>query len=124
MAELANIVVNNGSSDITFTPTIKDGLNVILSASANSVALAPRLQILGNTLKAGSNRKMTLRHVLPYEASDLNGNKSVKNIISKIEFSIPQDASVTYISQLRNMLSHFLENAIVLDAIDNGNLPY
>lgn len=124
MAQIQDITVNNGSADVTFIPMSKDGLDCRWSHPSTSVSLSERIQVTGNQIKTGTNRKLELRFTQPFEYTSPNEVKSVKSSLVKIVCSIPQEATTEDITALRTMCSNLLLNAIIADAIDNGALPY
>lgn len=124
MAQLQNITVNNGTSDVLLTVTSKDGLNVIWTGPGDSASIKPRLQLQGQAVKTGSNRRLTTRLVVPTEITDINGGKSIVNNTLKLDLSVNPATTISFITELRNMLSNLLKDNIIIDAIDNGNLPY
>lgn len=122
--ELAPITVNDGTADVTFTPSMKDGLNVVFTVSGNSVRMSKRIQIDAKPINTASNRKMVLRFTAP-EMIAIDAQTSVaKDSLLKIEFSAPLDASTDNLTKLLNICSHALLSDIVKDAVINGNQPY
>lgn len=124
MAQIANIVINNGTADVTFTPMSKDGLDVKWSKPDVSADLNKRIQLVGYPVKSGTNRKQDVRIQYPFSYTNPNGVVSTKTITLKATLSAPLEATVTDLTIVRNLFSNLLKNAIIEDAIDNGNQPY
>jgi hypothetical protein len=124
MAQIANIVVNNHTADVTFVPMSKDGLDVRWSNPQTSLELSPRIQAIGHQITPGTNRKFEIRFTQPYEWTSPNDVKQTKLNICKIQFSLPQESTTADITALRYMVSNLLLNGIIADAIDSGALPY
>jgi hypothetical protein len=124
MAQIANIVVNNHTADVTFVPMSKDGLDVRWSNPQSSLELSPRIQAIGHQITSGTNRKFEIRLTQPFEWTSPNNVKSTKLNIVKIQFSLPQEAATADITALRYMASNLLQNGIIADAVDSGALPY
>lgn len=125
MAQIQDIVVNNGSSEVTFTPAFKDGLTSQWSAAGASIALQPSIR---NTAYrenvTASNRRVRIVTRYPFESTDLNGNKTVKSGYCDLAFVIPQVMATTDVVKLRNFVASVLANNIIVDQIDNGHNPY
>jgi hypothetical protein len=124
MAQIANIVVNNHTADVTFVPMSKDGLDVRWSNPQTSLELSPRIQAIGHQVITGTNRKFEIRLTQPHEWTSPNGIKSTKLALCKIQFSLPPETPTAVITALRYMASNLLQNGIMADAIDSGALPY
>nr|URG15846.1 MAG: coat protein [Leviviridae sp.] len=122
--ELAPITVNDGTSDITFTPSMKDGLNVVFTVAGNSVKLSKRIQLDAKPINSASNRKMVIRVTAPETVVVDQQTSVVKDSLLKVEFSAPLDATTDNLSRLLHICANALLSNIITDAIVNGNQPY
>lgn len=122
--ELKPISVNNGTSEITFTPSMKDGLDVVFTTAGASVRTSKRIQLTAKPVVSGVNRKMVIRVTCP-ETIVIDASTSVvKDSLMKIEFSAPNEASTDNLTQLLNIVSNAIKTDVLTDAIVHGNQPY
>lgn len=122
--ELAPITVSNGTSDITFTPSMKDGLDVVFTNAGSSVRTSKRVQLTAKPVVTGVNRKMVIRVTCPETIVIDPATSVVKDSLMKIEFSAPNEATTTNLTELLNIVSNVIKTNIFTDAIVNGNQPY
>lgn len=125
MAAITNLVLNNGTSDVTFIPASKSGTTTVWTAPADSVQLQPRLNLdCKATVSSSDNRKVKFVLALPFVDTNINDVKAYKTIYFNVECVLPRVATSANILALRQMCSNACLNAVLLDAIDNGNNPY
>lgn len=122
--ELAPITVSNGTSDITFTPSMKDGLDVVFTNAGSSVRTSKRVQLTAKPVTTGVNRKMVIRVTCPETIVVDAATSVVKDSLMKIEFSAPNEATTANLTELLNIVSNVIKTNIFTDAIVNGNQPY
>lgn len=125
MAAIANMVLNNGTTDVTFTPTAKQGNMVTWVAPATSVALQPRIVSDAKVTTASSlNRRVKYTIALPFVDTSINDVKSVKTGYINVDVNVPRAIASKDLTILRTWLSKLMLNAIIVDQIDNGANPY
>lgn len=125
MAQLAQLVLNNGTSDVTFTPASKDGNTIFWTAGAESVQLQPRIVADAKSITTSSaNRRVKYTFAMPFIDTSLNDTKSYETGYINVDVNVPKNTSTAVITQLRNIVLNALENAIIIDQIDNANNPY
>lgn len=125
MAQLAQLVLNNGTSDITFTPASKDGNTIVWTASASSVQLQPRIVADAKSITTSSaNRRVKYTFAMPFIDTSLNDTKSYETGYINVDVNVPKNTATSVITQLRNIVLSALQNAILVDQIDNANNPY
>jgi hypothetical protein len=125
MAQLAQLVLNNGTSDMTFTPASKDGNTIVWTASAASVQLQPRIVADAKSItSASANRRVKYTFAVPFVDTSLNDTKSYETGYINVDVNVPKNTATSIVTQLRNIVISALENAILVDQIDNANNPY
>jgi hypothetical protein len=125
MAQLAQLVLNNGTSDVTFTPASKDGNTIVWTASASSVQLQPRIVADAKSITTSSaNRRVKYTFAMPFVDTSLNDTKSYETGYINVDVNVPKNTATSVITQLRNIALSALQNAILVDQIDNANNPY
>lgn len=122
--ELKPLSVNDGTSDITFTPSMKDGLDVVFTNAGASVRTSKRIQLTAKPVVSGVNRKMVIRVTCPETIVVDTTTSVVKDSLMKIEFSAPNEATVSNLTALLNIVSNAIKTDVLTDAIVNGNQPY
>lgn len=125
MAQLADMTLNDGA-EVVFTPGWQDGLKSrLLAADGQSFALTKSIDLLGTKGSAtGANRSCTLRVHCPYESESADGRKLTYVGHINISAVIPKTMAVTDVTKLRKLAASLLANEIVVDMIDNGQMPY
>lgn len=125
MAQLAQLVLNDGTSDITYTPASKDGNIIVWTASASSVQLQPRIVADAKSITSSSkNRRVKYTFAIPFVDTSLNDTKSYETGYINIDVNVPKNTATSVITQLRKTALSALQNAILVDQIDNANNPY
>lgn len=125
MAALANLVIGDKTpTNRTFKPQYMNGLLASLIADyASKPALHPKITLGMRVPKPGVNRKVTIKIVVPYEVVD-GDVTTIEEDTYFIEHVTPETAPVAAVQDSRAFAAGVLLNAIVLDALDNGNFPY
>jgi hypothetical protein len=125
MAELATIALNDATpTSQDFNPSMKDGLLAVLREDSGSdPALYPSISLGMRAPKAGVNRKVTGRILVPYETTT-NDITTVEQVSLFIDCVVPETASTGTVADAMAFGSDLLTNAIVEDAMQNGNFPY
>lgn len=125
MAQLAQLVLNNGTSDITYTPASKDGNVIVWTASAGSVQLQPRIVADAKSITTSSNnRRVKYTFAMPFVDTSLNDMKSYETGYINVDVNVPKNTATSVVTQLRNIAISALQNALLVDQIDNANNPY
>lgn len=125
MAAITNLVLNNGTSDVTFQPSSKKGNVVTWTAPAGSVALMPRISADAYPVTSTqANRRVKYTVAFPIISESINGVRSVETGHFNVDLKVPQVMTPAQLKQLRSLLSNLLINSLIIDQIDNGNNPY
>jgi len=128
MSQIGNVVLNDKvDAAITYTPSVKDSLLVKYTDSTTSVtrpALANTVSVGMRSPKSGVSRKVTLKVVMPYDSTGLNGVVKTEALTAFIDFVIPETATGDDIENLCYFASGACLEAQFTDAIKNGNFPY
>lgn len=123
MAAISNIVINDGTNDVTFVPQMKDGATTVWSYKGASAELDSRIVATGKWT-SGAYRKVRYVLNVPYVETDLNNQKTYHNGYVNVDLNVPKNMPVASITVLRNYLKNVLANAIIVDQFDNGCNPY
>lgn len=123
MAAISNIVINDGTSDVTFVPQMKDGATVVWAYKGASAELDSRIVSTGKWT-SGAYRKVRCVFNVPYVETDLNSQKTYHNGYVNVELNVPKNMPVESVTKLRNLTKNALADTILVDQIDNGNNPY
>lgn len=123
MAAINNIVLNDGTSDVTFVPQNKDGATVVWAAKGASAELDSKIVATGKWT-SGAYRKVRYVLNVPYVETDLNNQKTYHNGYVNIDLNVPKTMPVEKVTILRNYLKRLFLNSIIADQFDNGNNPY
>lgn len=125
MAAIVKLVLNDGTSDVTFNPASKSGNMVTWVSAATSVALQPRIvSDAKNLSSSATNRKVKYTVALPFVDTSVNDVRSYKTGYVNIDFNLPRVMTSADVKKIRMWLSNLMENAVILDQIDNGSNPY
>lgn len=125
MAAIANLVLSDGTADVTFTPASKSGNMVTWVSNASSVALQPRIVSDAKSMSAtATNRKIKYTVALPFVDTSVNDVKSYKTGYVNVEINVPRVMSSANLKKIRCWLSNLMTNTIIIDQIDNGANPY
>lgn len=125
MAAITNLVLNNGTSDVTFQPSSKKGNVVTWTAPAESVALMPRISSDAYPVTSTqANRRIKYTVAFPILSTSINDVKSIETGHLNLDLKVPQVMTTAQLKQLRTLLSNLLINSLIIDQIDNGNNPY
>lgn len=124
MSAYGTLVLNDGSGDINFLPTFKDGLLVGWRQSSDPVALGHTANLGYRPDRPDVNRKVTLRISVPYQAEDLNNVNSYKAVTAFVEFVVPQDAPSTDVDKLIAYVSDAVVQTQISDSVTIGQFPY
>lgn len=123
MAAISNIVINDGTSDVTFVPQMKDGATTVWAYKGASAELDSRVVSTGKWT-SGAYRKVRIVINVPYVETDLNSQKTYHNGYLNIDLNVPKNMPVASVTKLRTLTKNALADAILADQIDNGNNPY
>lgn len=125
MAAIADIVLNDSvPAARTFKPSWKDGLLARWQEETPAtVDLYPTITVGMRAPKPGVTRKITLKVIVPYETTVDSVTVREANSCF-IDFLIPESADATDVDDLRSYVSEAVENAVILDVIDEGKFPY
>jgi hypothetical protein len=125
MAEIATLSLNDRNPTArSFVPSSKDGLLVSWRYAVGSVpALYPTVTLSTRALKAGVNRKCTIKVTVPEEVT-IDGVAVIKSAFMSADFVVPEEVATTTTQDLLAYVADLLANSIVTDAIENGNAPY
>lgn len=124
--QIANITMNNGLAvATTFNPMMKDGLLVTYAnTTPPKSSLYPVLTASMRPAKGDVSRKVTLKVMVPYESTALNGTVSVEAVTAFIELVIPSSAPTTAKDDIIAFASGYIKESQVVDAVKNGAFPY
>lgn len=124
MAAISNIVLNNGTDDVTFVPQNKDGATVVWAFKGTSAELDSRIVATGKWTSGSAYRKVRYVLNVPYVVTDLNNQKTYHNGYVNVDLNVPKNMPVSDITTLRNYLKSLMDDTIIADQFDNGNNPY
>lgn len=123
MAAISDIVINDGTSSVTFVPSNKDGATTTWAYKGASAELDSKI-VATAKWSQGSYRKVRYVLNVPYVETDLNANRTYHNGYVNVDLNVPRNMPVADITKLRTYLIGALSNAIISDQFDNGNNPY
>lgn len=95
MPNTAPITINDGTSDITFSPDSASSTHVVLQNQAVSVIAERELLHFDRSAQEGTQVRRSIRLNMPYVETDANGAEATKFISVKMEMVAPKTSSVT-----------------------------
>lgn len=127
MAQLSQIVLNNGTANVTFVPYEIDANSVArLRTAAPTSIEALELSVQGRD--AVANRRVTVKITVPtVQTETVNGisvPKVVRKQIGSMELSLPKTSLTADRVVLRSLLASALQNALIAAVIDNNESLY
>lgn len=126
MAEIADIVLNDSvPAARTFVPSYKSGLLVgFQEETPVTPSLFPKITVGMRAEKAGTNRKVTIKIVVPYLAGGPGPDDPDIAATAFIDLVVPTEVAAATISDLRAYASDLLLNSIIAEITDTGKFPY
>lgn len=127
MAQLASIVLNDGTADVTFLPHEITSQNVArLRTNAETVIGAEELSVQARD--AVNNRRVTVKVTLPVVQNEvINGiatPKVVRQQIATVELSLPKTSIKGDRKRARSLIASALSNALIAAVIDSNESLY
>jgi hypothetical protein len=125
MAEIATLsLADRNPTDRDFIPSSKDGLIVTWRYAVGSTpALYPTLTLSARPYKAGVNRKVTAKLVVPEEVT-IDGESVIKSAFMSADFVVPEEITTTTTQDLIAYVADLFTQTIFTDAVVLGNNPY
>lgn len=127
MAQLSNIVINDGTADVTYVPYQIDSGNIARLRTNTDLAIASS-ELSVNARNGSTNRNVTLKITLPTVV-----NETVNGVVSprvtrtrtvSVDLSLPKTTTSAERLAARVMLSNLLKNTLVASVIDNNDGLY
>lgn len=127
MAQLSNIVINDGTKDVTYVPYQIDSGNIARLRTNTDLAIASS-ELSVNARNGSTNRNVTLKITLPTVV-----NETVNGVVSprvtrtrtvSVDLSLPKTTTSAERLAARVMLSNLLKNTLVASVIDNNDGLY
>lgn len=127
MAQLSNIVINDGTADVTYVPYQIDSGNIARLRTNTDLAIASS-ELSVNARNGSTNRNVTLKITLPTVVDEtVNGVVSPRVTRTRtvsVDLSLPKTTTSAERLAARVMLSNLLKNALVASVIDNNDGLY
>lgn len=127
MAQLSNIVINDGTEDVTYVPYQIDSGNIARLRTNTDLAIASS-ELSVNARNGSTNRNVTLKITLPTVADEtVNGVVSPRVTRTRtvsVDLSLPKTTTTAERLAARVMLSNLLKNTLVASVIDNNDGLY
>lgn len=127
MAQLSNIVINDGTADVTYVPYQIDSGNIARLRTNTDLAIASS-ELSVNARNGSTNRNVTLKITLPTVVSEtVNGVVSPRVTRTRtvsVDLSLPKTTTSAERLAARVMLSNLLKNTLVASVIDNNDGLY
>ena len=127
MAQLSNIVINDGTADVTYVPYQIDSGNVARLRTNTDLAIASS-ELSINPRNGASNRNVTLKLTLPTVVNEtINGvvtPRVVRTRTLSVDLSLPKTTTAVERTAARVLLSNALKNVLVASVIDNNDGLY
>lgn len=125
MAVITPLVLNNGTIDITFTPSSKKGNSVTWTGPADSVALVPRITSDAFAVTSSKSlRRVKYTVAYPIKTTSLNGVNAIEFAHFNLDMKVPLVMSSADVQKFRIIFSNLFKDSLISDQIDNGNNPY
>lgn len=127
MAQLSNIVINDGTTDVTYVPYQIDSGNIARLRTNTDLAIASS-ELSVNARNGSTNRNVTLKITLPTVVDEtVNGVVSPRVTRTRtvsVDLSLPKTTTSAERLAARVMLSNLLKNTLVASVIDNNDGLY
>lgn len=127
MAQLSNIVINDGTKDVTYVPYQIDSGNIARLRTNTDLAIASS-ELSVNARNGSTNRNVTLKITLPTVVDEtVNGIVSPRVTRTRtvsVDLSLPKTTTSAERLAARVMLSNLLKNTLVASVIDNNDGLY
>lgn len=127
MAQLSNIVINDGTADVTYVPYQIDSGNIARLRTNTDLAIASS-ELSVNARNGSTNRNVTLKITLPTVVDEtVNGVVSPRVTRTRtvsVDLSLPKTTTSAERLAARVMLSNLLKNTLVASVIDNNDGLY
>lgn len=127
MAQLSNIVINDGTKDVTYVPYQIDSGNIARLRTNTDLAIASS-ELSVNARNGSTNRNVTLKITLPTVVDEtVNGVVSPRVTRTRtvsVDLSLPKTTTSAERLAARVMLSNLLKNTLVASVIDNNDGLY
>lgn len=119
MPQNAPIVINDGTSDVTFSPDSSSSTHVQLQDLSEAVLAERGLLHFDRPSSEGSQIRRSIRINIPYVETDASGVEVMKMASFKGEFVSPTTAPKSVRTRLRVMASNGLLSSAAVAAVDN-----
>lgn len=117
---LSNIVLNNGTANVTFVVTqLQAGIGELESRVDGRPDLGHTLSL--SNAKAAAGRRFKMKLVVPVTSTDAGGLISrVESVIANIDIRLPNNSKTSDRTVMRNLIKNALLDAQVLALIDTA----
>lgn len=129
MPQIAPVVVNNGTADLTFSPRGQDGAGVTTFAHSSGVPIADKRITIQRSRTANSGReKVTLKATVPVVVEALEngvaGLAPVRTAYCDVSFTFDKSSTEAERTALRSMVADLLGAPVVGALVDDLEYLY